>query len=96
MTKTILQTINRVCCAYMATEKRGEDRYRIPTTTSNKSCSPKTAACSQYTSVSKNDGFFDSPFTPNGETVPHKEQTRLYFYSPGVPKLVLSGMLHIA
>jgi hypothetical protein len=32
-------------------------------------------------------GVFDSPFTPNGEAVPHWEQTWLYFYSPGVPKM---------
>jgi hypothetical protein len=32
-------------------------------------------------------GVFDSTFIPNGEAVPHKEQTRLYFYSPGVPKM---------
>ena len=70
-------------------EEKIDTGYQQPLLT--KCCSPKTAACSQYTSVSKNERF-----TPNGETVPHKEQTRLYFYSPGVPKLVLSGMLHIA
>jgi hypothetical protein len=32
-------------------------------------------------------GIFDSTFIPNGEAVPHREQTRLYFYSPGVPKM---------
>ena len=30
---------------------------------------------------------FDSIFIPNGEAVPHKEQTRLYFYSQGFPKM---------
>ena len=44
-------------------------------------------------------GVFDSTFIPNGEAVPHKEQTRYISIAQEFQRwggLVLSGMLDIA